>query len=1072
MSDILPRTAEFISFGGMPVLRIYHLIFSTVAAFCAGLGAVASVPVQAQQRPVLLRDSFPIGDGGGILCQVQDRSVESPAKQSIFDRSWAIVCRDSAQPVANIYAFRSSDRQADADFAGLIVPLRRDGVDCTDRTTAPLSGLTGGQKTLCAITGTGLQWSSISAIRGQTTYVAEGFTAYDAATLLALRSVIDNSIAEGTIDVASTSVSDPLSFARAQAESLKPEAALAEGYRRNLGGEYAEAAAYFETLQQRLEGDSGNTLNVGEFIVNQALQKSNLGDFSVAKRLFAEAAPATTGDMVAERLQRNFEAIHLINQGYLGEALERLDRPLSAGLAGVTELTTGLAITIPLAERLNGGDEGGNLLGFVDELTLTPEERSVLIDAQALQLRGTVLRISGDLAGAQAAMLDSYSKAIAVRDGRVTSIARLRSQILGELALVSERRGNIGQADTYLRNALTLIEAQYPERQAVSAAKARLGAFLLRQGREEEAITLYRAVIDQSVGKRNAITGFSNQLNPYFRLIADRVESDPAFAEDFFKASQILVRPGVAETQAVLSRELSSGSSEGSRLFRQSLDLGRDIERMRIRFLALGNAEPTTEIAAELTELATQIDRLESDQLRTQAQLNDYPQYRVVASRSLTLADFRASLKSGEAYAKMSIVGGDVFMFYTDRNFAKAYRLPLSEADLEFEVDMLRSSISALEGGRYVTYPFEVALARGLHKALLGPVADRVAAAEHFVFEPDGAMLRLPVDILVTDDASVARYMERADASGGDPFDFTGIAWLGRDRMISTAVSAQAFVDARKAPRSSASREYLGMGRNQPIGAMRPSSSRSGALVEDCSWNVAAWNAPIDDTELLIAQRLIGGGSSQVLTGAAFTDAAIMGKTDLDEFRILHFATHGLVTPPNPACPAKPALLTSFGGEGSDGLLSFDEIFELGLDADLVILSACDTAGGASIEATRAAGIGSGGGTALDGLVRSFIGAGGRTIMASHWPAPDDYDATERLISEMFRLGRGQGVGRALRASQKLLMDEPDTSHPFYWGGFAIIGDATRPLLSDAPDAATPLVAAGANNAAAAVMAQ
>jgi len=200
-----------------------------------------------------------------------------------------------------------------------------------------------------------------------------------------------------------------------------------------------------------------------------------------------------------------------------------------------------------------------------------------------------------------------------------------------------------------------------------------------------------------------------------------------------------------------------------------------------------------------------------------------------------------------------------------------------------------------------------------------------------------------------------------------------------------------------------------------------------------------------------------------------------MGRSDLSEYRILHFATHGLVTPPNPACPAKPALLTSFGGDGSDGLLSFDEIFELNLDADIVILSACDTAGGASIEATRAAGIGSGGGTALDGLVRSFIGAGGRTIMASHWPAPDDFGATERLISEMFRVGRNQGIGLSLRASQQLLMDDPDTSHPFYWGGFSIIGDAARPLLSPIapePAVAPAIAAAGGNNSAAAVMAQ
>ena len=82
--------------------------------------------------------------------------------------------------------------------------------------------------------------------------------------------------------------------------------------------------------------------------------------------------------------------------------------------------------------------------------------------------------------------------------------------------------------------------------------------------------------------------------------------------------------------------------------------------------------------------------------------------------------------------------------------------------------------------------------------------------------------------------------------------------------------------------------------------------------------------------------------------------------------------------------------------------------------------------------------------------------------MASHWPTPDEFGATERLISEMFRVGRDQGLGLALRASQRQLMDDPQTSHPFYWGGFAIIGDAARPLLSDEPVPAMPVAAAAA----------
>ena len=92
----------------------------------------------------------------------------------------------------------------------------------------------------------------------------------------------------------------------------------------------------------------------------------------------------------------------------------------------------------------------------------------------------------------------------------------------------------------------------------------------------------------------------------------------------------------------------------------------------------------------------------------------------------------------------------------------------------------------------------------------------------------------------------------------------------------------------------------------------------------------------------------------------------------------------------------------------SDGLLTFREIFDLKLDADLVILSACDTAAEATAAATREAGLTAGGDFALDGLVRAFIGAGGRSVVASHWPLPDNFGATERLISGMFRRRAGK----------------------------------------------------------------
>jgi len=1020
----------------------------TTGMFALLLAATMPNSAFAQSQPVLTRDSFPIGDASGILCQVQDRSVQNGVKQSMFDRRWAVVCRDSPQPVGEIYSFRGSL----PDAVGRIAANRRVKVDCTDNSRQAPQGWNAiaGSVTNCQVADTRLRYSVAMVEREGRTYVAEGFTAYDDATVLALRSIVDNQIAQGTIDAVSTSVTDPLSFARVQAETLQPEQALAEGYRRNLGGEFAEAAAYFETLQQRLKDDDDADINPGEFYVNRALQRSNLGEFGIANRLFEEARPLTAGDPVAGRLQRNYEAIHLLNQGFFPEAIERLGEALDDGTLGAAAVGDALAITLPLSERINQAASGGALLGFADELKLTQQERTQIIDAQALQIRGTAMRIDGDAAAARESLIAAYGIAIAVRDGRVTSITRMRSQILAELSLIAERQGDRGAAETYLRNGLAIVEAQYPERRAVSAMKTRLASFLLRNGERGEAMELYRNVVDQAVGKRNAVTGFANQLNPYYRELAGQVDGDPQAANDFFKASQVLVRPGVAETQAVLARELSANSDEAARLFRQSTGLGRDIERFRIRFEALGKAEQTTAVQQKRAELADQIERFEQQQFRTQVALNDYPQYRVVTPRSLELAEFRAALQPNEGYARIAMVGRDVYMFYADISTARAYRLDLTTEDLDFLVDELRSSISLLEGGGYVTYPYNIEAARELHRKLFDPISAELAGVRHLIFEPDGALLRLPVDILVVDDASVATYRARQAQPAADHYDFTGVNWMSRSRLVSTAVSAQAFVDARGAKQSAASRQYLGMGRNSPIGDVTSPRVRgvvaSGSNI--CGWNTSLWNSPIDDAELITASNVIGRGQSQLITGEAFSDDQVKAKRDLDEYRILHFATHGLVTPPDPTCATNPALVTSFGQGESDGLLSFDEIFELNLDADIVILSACDTAGEASIEVTRAAGVSTGGGTALDGLVRAFIGAGGRAVMASHWPAPDDYDATERLMSEMFRSGSEASIGTALRNSQQTLMDSADTSHPYYWGGFAVIGDAARPLLS------------------------
>ncbi len=80
--------------------------------------------------------------------------------------------------------------------------------------------------------------------------------------------------------------------------------------------------------------------------------------------------------------------------------------------------------------------------------------------------------------------------------------------------------------------------------------------------------------------------------------------------------------------------------------------------------------------------------------------------------------------------------------------------------------------------------------------------------------------------------------------------------------------------------------------------------------------------------------------------------------------------------------------------------------------------------------------------------MRAFVGAGARGVVASHWPVPDDFNATTRLMTGIFQSGIGHSLGDAMQAAQIRLMDDPLTSHPYYWAAFAIVGDATKPLTA------------------------
>lgn len=998
----------------------------------------------AQDSP-FLKDSFPIGTGEA-LCEGQD-SVFRAQRGSIFDRKWALLCRDAPVAIGTIYMLRG-----DADAARIVIADRRESLDCSEPVLTRLGDLPmDAELRSCRGAENALEWRSYQVRDGDRLYVAEGLASYDSVTTIALRTLVLGRQLPDQVSIATVATSDLSTMQRAQAAASDPDMAIGQGYRRNSAGLYAEAAEFFRTSLDEPDDGVRKPISANEARrqherkVNLALQLSNLGEFDEANLLFAEAREMAITDPVQVRLARNFEAIHALNLNEPALALANLDREVPAIQATVRREEGATVIDAGTARSLNSDTQLVALLG--QPTRLTPAERATILDAQSDQLRGTVYRLTGRQAEAATALTAAEARLASIRDGRVTSTTRLRAQILSERALVAERQGRVDESEKLLREALGLVATRYPASSSLNGARARLGAFLIRHGKNDAAIALYRQIVEEVTAEGGSLIGFSNQMRPYFRLLAELIPTQPGLTKDLFLASQLIARPGAAETMATLTRELQAGDDKAASLFRQSVSLSRDIERNRIATANLTvEAQSNPAAADRLAQLATERSDLLRQQVAVLDQLQEFPAYRAVSNGYISQDDLQALLKSDEAYYKLTNVGGDLYASYITPSSASGWRLPVDADALSDSVAIIRDSISVSINNVRSTFPFDVDASRELTGVLLAEGQVDLSGVDHLVFEPDGALLQLPPNLLILDDKGVEEY-HRKVAAGGDPFDFTGVAWLGRDVAISTSLSAASFREARKVAASQAKNIYLGMGENEPLGArLENASVRGVAGGTDCAWPARAWNQPISSAELNQAASLLGPSSSAILTGEEFSDSRIKSLDTLDDYKILHFATHGLVTPPQTQCPARPALITSFGGAGSDGLLQFDEIFDLRLDADMVILSACDTAGQASLEATRSAGIRSGGGQALDGLVRAFIGAGGRLVIASHWPAPDGYDATGRLFSSLFTDRKNESVAMAMKRAERALMDDPLTSHPFYWSGFAVVGDGGRNL--------------------------
>jgi CHAT domain-containing protein len=195
--------------------------------------------------------------------------------------------------------------------------------------------------------------------------------------------------------------------------------------------------------------------------------------------------------------------------------------------------------------------------------------------------------------------------------------------------------------------------------------------------------------------------------------------------------------------------------------------------------------------------------------------------------------------------------------------------------------------------------------------------------------------------------------------------------------------------------------------------------------------------APLPETadELRDVGKALGASPGDIRLGKAASEATVK-QSDLSGYRVVYFATHGLIAGEVGGL-GEPALALSTPAAATaldDGLLTASEVAQLKLNADWVVLSACNTAAGDKQ-----------GAEAFSGLARAFFYAGARTLLVSHWPV--DSGAAVKLTTKSFEiLKQDPGIGRAeaLRRSMLAYMEDRSdvlSAYPAFWAPFALVGE-------------------------------
>ncbi len=771
----------------------------------------------------------------------------------------------------------------------------------------------------------------------------------------------------------------------------------------------------------------------------------------------------------------------LVRQGRLAEAeaMSRLALSTSLRLNGRDHATTAFLLTSFARVIMEQGrlEEGERLaratVGIYEKIGASVdswralEAQALLGDALAARGRWQeALAVFDRMAAAFAGNAEGRRRFVETRPGRALTLVMAGKAAQANAALetlAAEREGTLGR-NHYQTAELKGIQA---------LAQAAIG-------KRQEALALYRAAVpvllqrsrkvEQGVGgDSSAVRAQRLQLilNGYIAALSEQPGED-AWAEAFRIAD-------AARAGAVQGALSAAGARAAARdpaladLARREQDAQSQISALYGALTVQYDLPSAARKADVITRLRAQIDSLRAARAALGEEIERrFPAYADLTNpKPATVAQARASLRNGEALIATYVGMKASYVWAVRKTGPLAFAaVPVGRDRIAAAVRDLRRALDP-QVTRLGDIPaFDVAGAHRLYRAILQPVEAGWKDAKSLLVVAHGALGQLPFSVLVT-------RPQRLGPETAPLFsNYRDVAFLARDHAVTVLPSVPALSGLRALPPAPAARRnFAGFGDPQFNPAQAARSQVAALAAEDALASrglLAVRGLPLRlraapendhagsadlarlprlpdtaDEVSSIAVALNADLARDVFTGRRASEGQVKSML-LSGYRVVAFATHGLV-PGDLDGLTQPALalsLPAVTGGTEDGLLTMGEILGLRLDADWVVLSACNTASGDGA-----------GAEAISGLGRAFFYAGTRALLVSYWPV--ETTSARMLTTDIFRrqsLRQELPRAEALRQSMLALIDGPGNrdaagntvfsyAHPIFWAPFSLIGD-------------------------------